>query len=102
MPLLPPVRPREIVAWAMFDFANSSYTTIIVTVAFGVYFTSVLVPGGRGDFLWSMGVTAANLLTVLLAPLIGAIGDASGRKKALLAGTAALCILGTAGLYGAT
>ena len=97
-----PVRPREIAAWAMFDFANSAYTTLIVTVAFGVYFTSVLVPGGRGDFLWSLAISASNLITIALAPLVGAIGDASGRKKVLLAWSAALCIAGTAGLYFAT
>ena len=94
-----PVRAHEIAAWAMFDFANSSYTTLIITVAFSVYFTSVLVPGGRGDFYWSIGIGISNLLTVALAPIVGAIGDASGRKKFLLALSAALCIAGTAGLY---
>ena len=41
---LPPASRREIWSWAMFDFANSSYTTIIVTVAFSVYFTTIVAP----------------------------------------------------------
>ena len=46
-PPWPAVRRREIFGWAMFDFANSSYTTVIVTVAFSVYFTRVVAAGPR-------------------------------------------------------
>ena len=48
-------RRREVFGYCMFDFANSSYTTLISTVAYSVYFSQAVVPGGgpRGDFLWS-------------------------------------------------
>jgi len=97
-----PVPRREIWSWAMFDFANSSYTTIVVTVAFGVYFTRLVATGRSGDFLWGLGLLLGNLIVLLLSPVVGAIADDSGRKKLFLAGTYATCVLGTALLYFAT
>ena len=98
-PKPPPVRLREIVAWAMFDFANSGYTTLIVTVAFGVYFTKLVAPGDKADFLWGLGIFASNLAVMLLSPIVGAMADDTGRKKLFLAGTYLLCIAGTAALW---
>ncbi len=98
----PPPSRREIFGWAMFDFANSSYTTVIVSVAFGIYFTGLVAPPGKGDALWSLGIAAGNLIVLLLSPIIGAIADDSGRKKLFLFFTYALCVLGTAALWWAT
>src|SRR3954471_1897865 len=95
----PPATRREIWSWAMFDFANSSYTTVIVTVAFSVYFTKLVAPAGQGDRLWGTALFVSNLLVLLLAPVIGAIADDSGRKKLFLAGTYVLCVSGTIALY---
>ena len=95
----PPVARREIVAWAMFDFANSGYTTLIVTVAFSVYFTKLVAPGERADFLWGVGIFASNLAVMLLSPVVGAMADDTGRKKLFLAGTYLLCVAGTAALW---
>ncbi len=94
----PPSR-REIFGWAMFDFANSSYTTVVVSVAFGVYFNSLVAPPGRGESLWGWALFAGNLFVLLLSPIVGAIADDSGRKKLFLFFTYALCILGTAALW---
>jgi UMF1 family MFS transporter len=91
--------PREIFAWAMFDFANSSYTTVIVTVAFSVYFTSTVAPAGQADFLWGIALGISNILVLLTAPLIGAAADDSGRKKPFLAATYLTCVAATAALY---
>lgn len=98
-PSFPPVRRREIVGWAMFDFANSSYTTLIVTVAFANYFTIMVAPGRNADFLWGLGLFLSNLLVMLMGPVIGAMADDMGRKKAFLAATYTLCVLGTLALY---
>ncbi|HYU34260.1 MAG TPA: MFS transporter [Thermoanaerobaculia bacterium] len=98
----PPPSRREIFGWAMFDFANSSYTTVIVTVAFGVYFTRLVAPAGRGDSLWGWALFAGNLFVLLLSPIVGAIADDSGRKKLFLFFTYALCVSGTAALWWAT
>src|SRR5688572_7960882 len=97
-----PVRKREIVGWAMFDFANSSYTTIIITVAFSVYFTTLVAPAGSADGLWGLGLLITNLLVMATSPLIGAIADDSGSKKKFLAVSYLLCVVGTAALYWVT
>jgi MFS transporter, UMF1 family len=94
-----PASWREIWSWAMFDFANSSYTTVIVTVAFGVYFTKLVAPPGRGDALWGQAIAAGNLIVLLLSPILGAVADDSGRKKLFLFFTYATCVAGTALLY---
>ena len=83
----------------MFDFANSSYTTIIVTVAFSIYFTKLVAPGPKADWWWSVGVGLSNIIVVLTAPMIGAIADDSGRKKFFMGVACALCVAGTAALY---
>lgn len=98
MPAPPPVTRREILAWAMFDFANSSYTTLIVTVAFSVYFTKLVAPGPYADFLWGLGITVSNFVVMLSAPFIGAAADVTGRKRELLGASALLCIVATAAL----
>jgi UMF1 family MFS transporter len=94
----PPVARREIVAWAMFDFANSSYTTVIVTVAYSVYFTRLVAAGPDADLWWGRGVLLANLIVLLLSPLVGAVADESGRKKHFLFASWAVCVVGTASL----
>jgi len=99
MPAAESVRPREIFSWAMFDFANSSYTTIVVTVAFSVYFTSSVAPSESADLLWGIALGVSNLLVLLSAPLLGAAADDSGRKKPFLAVTYLTCVLTTAALY---
>jgi UMF1 family MFS transporter len=98
----PPATRREILSWAMFDFANSSYTTVIVTVGFANYFTRLIAPPGRGDSLWGLGILLGNLFVLLLSPIVGAVADDSGRKKFFVAVTYAMCVVGTALLYFAT
>jgi UMF1 family MFS transporter len=95
----PPVRRREVFGWAMFDFANSSYTTIVVTVAFGNYFTQLVAPGGSGDRLWGIAIALSNGLVMLLSVVVGAMADGAARKKAFLFASYLACVAGTAGLY---
>ena len=90
---------REIFAWAMFDFANSGYTTVVLTTIFNAYFVGVVAAGddsGRATLIWSGAMAAANLLVLLSAPLVGAIADESASKKRLLALTTLGCVIGTA------
>jgi UMF1 family MFS transporter len=95
-----PVRRREIFGWAMFDFANSSYTTIIITLLFSIYFTKIVAGTDNADFLWGfLGIGLTNLIVLLTSPILGAIADDSGRKKVLLFATYILCVGGTASLY---
>ncbi len=86
----------------MFDFANSSYTTIIVTLVFSIYFVTFIVPESlsqHSDFYWSLGLFIANMLTIILAPLVGAMADHTGHKKRYLIAVCLISIAGTAMLY---
>lgn len=68
-----------------YDFANSSFTTIIVTVVYSVYFKNVVV-GDRGDgsFLWGLAIAISMFLVALTAPVFGAVADYSRAKKKFL------------------
>ncbi len=58
--LAPGVRPREVLAWAMYDFANSGYTTVVITAVFNAYFVAVVA----GDAPWA---TLAWTLTLAIS-----------------------------------
>ncbi|WP_045217777.1 MFS transporter [Desulfonatronovibrio magnus] len=79
---------REIFGWAMFDFANQAYTTLIITVIYGVLFTRVIVgdaPDFRvGNLLWSVSLCLSYAMVVIMAPVCGAIMDHSRSKKKFL------------------
>ncbi len=100
---MPKAPRREIFGWAMFDFANSSYTTVIVTVVFSVIFPRLIVgdaPDYRlGNLLWSVALSVSYGLVVLTAPVLGAIMDFRAAKKRFLFGSYILTVMATAGLY---
>jgi MFS transporter, UMF1 family len=94
---------REIFGWAMFDFANQAYTTLIITVIFGVVFTRLVVGDGPdfrlGNLLWSISLCVSYLLTAALAPFCGAVMDYSSSKKKFLFAGYLLTVISTACLY---
>lgn len=94
-------RRRAVTAWCLFDFANSSYTTLIVTVVFSVYFREVVVAAddNTGDQLWGIANFLAMLIVALTSPVLGAIADEAGRKKTLLVLTTLQTVVATALLY---
>jgi len=92
---------RELFAWAMYDFANSGYTTVVLTTIFNAYFVGV-VAGGEGGFstgsatlLWTVALSLANALVLVSAPVLGAIADHDAAKKRLLGVTTVGCVLCT-------
>ncbi len=92
---------KRTAAWCVFDFANSAYTTLIVTVAYAVYFRDVVVNAkdNRGDELWGMATFISMALVALVSPVAGALADFSGRKKAFLVGSTLMTIAATSVLY---
>ncbi|MFD2113099.1 MFS transporter [Thiorhodococcus fuscus] len=94
---------REILGWAMFDFANSAYTLLIITVVFGDLFTRVIVgdaPDYRlGNLLWSLALAISYLMVVIASPVAGAIMDYTASKKRFLFASYALTVVTTALLY---
>ena len=94
------VRPVEVWAWAMYDFANSGYTTVVVTAVFSAYFVGVVAQGAAwATFAWTGALAVSYALIVVTAPLIGAIADAYAWKKRLLLYSTVGCVVTTAALY---
>lgn len=95
--LQPGVRPREVWAWAMYDFANSGYTTVVITAVFNAYFVGVVAAGQSwGTFAWTLALSVSYAIIIVTAPIIGAYADVRAVKKKLLAITTSGCVLGTA------
>ncbi|MFH1494697.1 MAG: MFS transporter [Pseudomonadota bacterium] len=93
------VRPREVWAWAMYDFANSGYTTVVITAIFNAYFVAVVAEGEDwGTLAWSAALAVSYFLVMLTAPALGAYADAFASKKRLLLASTIGCVLFTAGL----
>lgn len=89
--------PRSaVVAWIFFDWAAQPYFTLITTFVFAPYFaTFVAATPAEGQSLWGFATAAAGLLIALLSPVLGAIADASGRRKPWIAGFGALLVIGS-------
>lgn len=97
--LAPGVSRREAWAWAMYDFANSGYTTVVITAVFNAYFVAVVAEGATwGTLAWTSAIALSYALIILSAPLLGAYADAYACKKRLLLLSTLGCVLFTAGL----
>jgi UMF1 family MFS transporter len=94
---------REILAWAMFDFANQAYTLLIITVVFGDLFTRVIVgdaPDYRlGNLLWSIALAVSYALVVVANPVCGAVMDHRRWRKRFLLASYLLTVAATALLW---
>ena len=82
-----PVAPKlGQVSWAMFDWANQPYFTLITTFIFAPYFAATYVGDAtRGQALWGETLGYAGLVIALVSPVIGSIADQTGRRKPWLA-----------------
>jgi len=97
--LAPGVTRREAWAWAMYDFANSGYTTVVITAVFSAYFVAVVAEGATwGTLAWTSAIALSYALIILSAPLLGAYADAYACKKRLLLLCTVGCVVFTAGL----
>ncbi|HEU0202400.1 MAG TPA: MFS transporter [Burkholderiaceae bacterium] len=97
--LNPGVTRREVFAWAGYDFANSGYTTVVLTAVFNAYFVGVVAQKATwATFAWTATLAVSNLLVMLFTPLIGAYADLHARKKRLLALSTFGCVVTTAAL----
>ena len=91
------VSPREAFGWALFDAANSGYSTVVLTAVFNAYFVSkVCGDASWATFLWSCAVGAANALSMVLMPAIGRMADLTATKKKWLVAATMLCVSATA------
>ncbi|HHE38313.1 MAG TPA: MFS transporter [Candidatus Cloacimonetes bacterium] len=91
---------KNIFGWMMYDFANSSFTTIIVTVVYSVYFVDKVVgDADLGSALWGHAIAISMFLVAISAPIFGAVADHSRAKKKFLFYHTYLTIIFTALLF---
>jgi len=97
--LNPGVKKREVFGWAMFDFANSGYTTVVLTAVFAAYFVGSVAEGADwATFAWTAALSTSHLIVMLTMPAMGAWADRHAAKKRLLLITTVGCVLTTAAL----
>ncbi len=90
----------RIFSWTLFDFANTSYSIVIVTFLYAVYFKKVVVEEKPiGDLYWSIATSLSMIVTAVISPIMGAIADHSAGKKRFLLFFTFLCVTSTAFLY---
>ena len=94
---------RGQISWAMFDWANSPYTTLITTFVFSAYFAKAVVGDEvEGQALWGYTNSIAMFVVASLSPVFGAVADAGGPRKPFLAFFTFLCAVGSSLLWFAT
>jgi len=93
----PTYPPRSaVISWIFFDWAAQPYFTLITTFVFAPYFAAhVAADPASGQSLWGFATAAAGLIIALLSPVLGAIADASGRRKPWIAAFGALLVIGS-------
>ena len=85
----------EIFGFSLFDFANSAYTTVIITAIYNAFFVKVI----GSPFLWSITLSISYLFVLIISPVAGAIADFRGHKKRFLFVSYLLCVITTALLF---
>jgi MFS transporter, UMF1 family len=93
-----PSARRTVVAWTLYDFANSAFAAIILSTVYPAYYAGVVVGNadGRGDFWWGTAVSTAMVIGALTSPALGGIADHAGARKRFFVGFSLACIAATA------
>ena len=90
---------KRIWGWFFFDWASQPYNTLLITFIFGPYVAQVLGDGSTAQAVWGYGIGAAGIVMALLAPILGAIADQTGRRMPWIWGFSALYVIGAAALW---
>jgi len=90
---------RTITAWCFYDWANSAFTTLVVTFVYATYFTKAIAPDEvTGTAWWSRAVAITSLVVALSGPILGAMADRGGLRRRFLAMTTIISVITTAAL----
>ena len=96
---VPPVTNREVWSWAMYDFANSGYTTVVITAIFNAFFVSVIAGGADwATLLWTTVIAVSYVIVMIIGPVLGVWADRRAAKKKVLAIATIGCVLTTLAL----
>ncbi len=87
---------RAVTSWCMYDWANSAFTTLVVTFIYNSYFALTFVSDpDAGVALWARGVSISAIIIALLSPIAGAVADKSGRRRSYLIIATVVCAVTT-------
>lgn len=85
-----------VISWIFFSWATQPYFTLITTFIFAPYFATHVAPDpAAGQALWGFATAAAGIAIALASPILGAIADASGRRKPWIAAFGAMLVIGS-------
>lgn len=91
--------PRVVWSWAFYDWANSAFTTLVVTFIYATYFTRTFHDSPEiAAAWWGQAVAVSAIVVALLSPVLGAAADRAGARKRFLAICTGLCVSATAAL----
>lgn len=91
---------KSILGWCFYDFANSSFTTIVVTFIYSAFFADYIVGNSSlGQIYWGNAVTICAIIIAILSPIMGAIADQGGLRKTFLFIWTMICIIFSVLLY---
>ncbi len=89
-----------IVGWVLFEWATQPYFTLVTTFVYAPFFAAAVASDAAdGQALWGFASSAAGLAIAVLAPLLGAVADAAGRRKPWIAAFGVLVVIGSALLW---
>jgi MFS transporter, UMF1 family len=87
---------KVIAAWCLYDWANSAFTTLVVTFVYATYFTRAFAENeDLGTELWSRGIVVSSILIALLSPILGAVADRGGTRRRYLMVSTFVCVIAT-------
>jgi UMF1 family MFS transporter len=92
-----PSQTKKVVAWTLYDWANSSFTTIVVSFIYSGFFTQVMVGDDvLGQALWGRAVSVSAVFIAILSPIVGAMADRGGKRRKYLFISTMVCVVSTA------
>jgi MFS transporter, UMF1 family len=91
---------KKVIAWSLFDFANSSFATIVTALVYAIYFKKVVANNlPIADLYWSIGINISMIIVAFISPVLGAAADYYNNKKTYLIFFTILCIATTGAMY---
>lgn len=89
---------RQVVAWTLYDFANSSFAAVIAATIYATYYAQVVVGNvhGEGDLWWGRLISMSMAIVALISPVLGGIADRAGIRKRLFCAATYLSVGATA------
>lgn len=98
--LAPPGAKKSIFSWCVYDWANSAFSTVIITFVFSVFFTRGMIGDETlGAAQWSYAIGISGIVIAILGPVLGAVADHSGARKTWIFWLSMLTVIGSALLW---